>query len=389
MRMYLSIDRGSDVIKLSVPTYYIRAIVHLLQSGQTTRYALITLIDIFNNRAASCGSTTQIDEQAHLTAEGIQFLKVFLYLLQFLLHQSTHLGANILRVLTHFQELADFGQRKVHALCAPNEFQSRDVLVVINPQSRVAAAYLPNQQLIGNNYFPAYKKSLQITLTIVFVITLLLTLPSFFPSFNMIATSVRLLSNLLNNATNVFAVVTLTFYLMQKYNANLDEIYSWSPKDIKEKNPKLSISRLETFIELIFQVLFLSWWNGLFSLPLTLSDKSLFIVGSFSPEWAIVMLPVNVIIAAGIAISIHKLVISGWNKRTLIGNLLLNIATLFMLYQISGFTTYVIFDNALLQHQNIVKLTSVIEKSTSIILAVITLITIGDSWSSIKWLKQK
>jgi len=219
-------------------------------------------------------------------------------------------------------------------------------------------------------------------------LNLLITLPFIIPSENILVASISLFWDLFDTAIKVFALITMIFYLMQKYKANLDQIYAWSPKDIKEKNPRLTISRLGTFFEIIFQVLFLAWWNGLFNLPLTLSDESVFTFVSLSPEWATLMLPVNVIIAAGIVISIHKLVIAGWNKKTLFGNIRLGFATLFVLFQISGFTEYVLFNNPELHQQNIENLTSVIDITTSIVLGIIAVITLGDIWSNVKWLRQ-
>ena len=43
---------------------------------------------------------------------------------------------------------------------------------------QVAARYLPNQKLIGESYFPAYKKALELAIMIMFSIKILLTLPT-------------------------------------------------------------------------------------------------------------------------------------------------------------------------------------------------------------------
>ncbi len=268
-----------------------------------------------------------------------------------------------------------------------NESEQEELLLEIGHPSRVASAYLPNQQLIGVDYFPAYKKSLEIALTVMLGLNLLVTVPFIFQTNNIIIAAITLFWDLFDTAIKVFSLVTIIFYLMQKYQANLEQLYAWSPKDIKEKNPKLSITRLDVFFELIFQVLFLVWWNGLFDLPLSLSDESIFTTVSFSGDWSMVFLPVNVIIAAGITISIHKLVSAGWSKRTLIGNMLLNFASLFVVYQISGFQDFVIFDNPLLDIQTLETLTSVIVQTTYSILGIIAVIILWDTWSNVKGLR--
>ena len=50
-----------------------------------------------------------------------------------------------------------------------NQQEQEILLRKIGHPMRVAAAYLPNQELVGNEYFPAYKKALQIALSIALV----------------------------------------------------------------------------------------------------------------------------------------------------------------------------------------------------------------------------
>lgn len=270
-----------------------------------------------------------------------------------------------------------------------NDQEQEELLLSIGHPSRVAAAYLPNQQLVGPDLFPAYKKSLQIALMIYLGINLALKLPSMFPSENILVSAISLSWDLLSTATTVFSVVTIIFYMMQKYEANIDKIYAWSPKDIKESSPKLSINRLNTFFELTVQLLFLVWWNGLITLPLTMSDNSMFTTASFSMEWTAVFMPVNIITGLGIIINIHKLVLAGWNYVSLISNMLLNIAILYTVFYISGFTEFMTFDNPELIEQNILNLTKVINLSIKIILGGIAVAAIYDIWSNAKWLRKE
>ncbi|MCP4414095.1 MAG: hypothetical protein GY808_16165 [Gammaproteobacteria bacterium] len=270
-----------------------------------------------------------------------------------------------------------------------NDQEQEELLLNLGHPSRVAAGYLPNQQLVGKEYFPAYKKSLQIVLTIVLGLTLLITVPFMFPSENIVVSALSLFWNLFDNGATVFALITIIFYQMQKYEINLDEIYAWSPKDINENDPKLPISRLETFFELFFELLFLLWWNGLFNLPLTLSDNSIFTSVSPTMEWAAVYMPVNIIYAIGVVISFHKLVVAGWNYLSVISNMLLDVAFLIILYQISGFADFVIVNNTELQASSILNITAVVDNSIFIILGVFVLMTISDLWSNVKWLRSE
>ena len=115
----------------------------------------------------------------------------------------------------------------------------------------------------------------------------------------------------------------------------------------------------------------------------------MFVFVSLNKEWLSIFIPVNIIVVIGVLINIHKLALAGWNRLSIIGNLLMNAATLCILFVISRFNGFVVFDNPELVEQKVLNLSGVIDKSIYVILAIIAVITIYDAWSNIKWLRNK
>ncbi|MCW8998467.1 MAG: hypothetical protein OQK04_07110, partial [Kangiellaceae bacterium] len=132
-----------------------------------------------------------------------------------------------------------------------NEKEVEKILLQIGHPMRVASAYLPGQEVVGKELFPAYKKALEITLTVAFIIIILTMVPGLFETRSIIGSAISIFAEMIDTSLYVFAVVTLIFYLMGYYGVDLNEIYAWSPKDLKGKAPKLKISRVETGFELV------------------------------------------------------------------------------------------------------------------------------------------
>lgn len=210
---------------------------------------------------------------------------------------------------------------------------------------QVASAYLPKQQLIGPEFFPAYRKALEIALTIMLVVVVLLSLFGTLSGQSVFSIAINIFANVINNGLYVFAIVTLIFYLMEYYDANLNEIYAWSPKDLKSNSGRLALSRMEVGFELIVSVLFIAWWNGILSWPAqTLIDGESARV-SLSPEWQAVFWSVNVIMGLSVALGIYNFVQANWSRFSLAAEIILSLATLVVIIQILQFDQFVIYQS--------------------------------------------
>ncbi|MBV1907674.1 MAG: hypothetical protein KUG78_00040 [Kangiellaceae bacterium] len=228
-----------------------------------------------------------------------------------------------------------------------NTDEQEKLLLKIGHPMKVAAAYLPNQQLINADYFPAYKRALQFALWVFGAITILRLLPfnvsivdgSFF------TTPIVIFWSLAETGIWVFAWVTLIFFLMQKYQANLDILYAWSPKNLSNTVKKTPLSRVEVVFEMIFVVLFLYWWNSLFTAE---SIFIQFLINSIgmSQEMLPMQWPVNILGGLGLAVSLYNLICAGWNKTSLVFNIIVGIADLIIISIMMQFDQYVIIDLA-------------------------------------------
>ncbi len=258
-----------------------------------------------------------------------------------------------------------------------NDSEIELLLKNIGHPMRVAAAYLPTQQLVGKELFPAYKKSLEISLAIVSGIILLLSIPFAFSNGSFIAGAISIFAELINTGLYVFAIVTIVFYLMEYYQVDLNEIYAWSPKQLRSKTPNIKLSRLESGFELVFYILFLAWWNDFFDWPGTVYHEGITASISFSPEWQTVALAINIIIGLSVVVGFHKFVVASWTKFSLLSDIVLAIASLVVVYQIAQFDQYFIFNDEI---ANAEKWTIAINIMNNIIYSIIGITALVSIW---------
>ncbi len=253
---------------------------------------------------------------------------------------------------------------------------------------KLAASYLPNQELISGDYFPAYKKSLEIAIIIVVLLKFLIAAPQIFSSGHVIGSAMGFFWGSFETALWVFAWVTLIFYLLQTNKVNIDKLYAWTPNDINLSHPKISIKRVDTIFELIMLVVFVAWWNNILSFPADFSQDGITNLQiSFSSDWSMVFFPVNIIMGLSIGLSLYKLIIAGWDKLALYSDILLNIATLIALILISQFENFVVVANITTEPESIEKALFVVDNIVYSSISIIAIIVIWESYSNFKKLK--
>ncbi|MFT5572255.1 MAG: hypothetical protein ACI9FR_001178 [Cryomorphaceae bacterium] len=185
----------------------------------------------------------------------------------------------------------------------------------------------------------------------------------------------------------VFAWVTLVFYLLQKHSINIDFLYAWSPKQLSSSGRKLPLSRVETAFEILFVGLFLAWWNSLFSaenifVQADVVEKVIMSESMFSLLW-----PVNVLCVLGIALALYNLFNAGWNRRSLILNILLGFANLVVIVIMFQFDQYASIEPAEEYGRFLHEFVGHMELNVRFTLAIISAIVIWDVFSSFKKLK--
>ena len=265
-----------------------------------------------------------------------------------------------------------------------NEQEQEELLLKIGHPMKVAAGYLPNQQLVSEEYFPAYKKVLTIALWIYGIITVLRLLPFSLSIVDgaFITTPLVIFWALVETGIWVFAWVTLAFYLFQKNAMNIDFLYAWSPKQLSSSGRKLPLSRVETAFEIFFVALFLAWWNSLFGAESVFFQTKIVKAITLSESMRALLWPVNILGILSIAISLYNLIKAGWNRHSLVLNILLDVACLVVICIMLQFDQYATVE--LLQEYSpaVTKFVEHLALNARITLGVIALFVIWDIYSS-------
>lgn len=262
--------------------------------------------------------------------------------------------------------------------------EQEEILQNIGHPMRVASAYLPHQELVGKEFFPAYKKALEIALVIMTLVIFAFSIPGIFSDRSLIGSAIAIFANLVDNGLSVFAIVTIIFYILQTSNVKPEEIYAWSPSDLRTTSKKLSLNRLETIFEIVFYTLFLAWWNDALAWPGQIFNHDIIVQVSLSAEWQKVFMSINVIVGLSIAVSLHKFIIAGWNKFSLAADMALALASFVVLYQIFQFETYTVFDKSLPDNFDQEFIQSTIDNTVYGIIAFVAVICAWDIYGNFR-----
>ncbi|MFT6046418.1 MAG: putative membrane protein [Arenicella sp.] len=270
-----------------------------------------------------------------------------------------------------------------------NKQEQEEFLLKLGHPMKVAAGFLPNQQLVSAEYFPAYKKVLIIALWIYGIITVLRILPLGLGVLDgsFITLPIVIFSSLVETSIWVFAWVTLAFYLFQRYSVNIDFLYAWSPKQLSGSGRKLPLSRVETAFEILFVALFLTWWNSLFSAHSVFFQTELVNQLTMSEGMHTLLWTVNFLGALSIAISLYGFIKAGWNRNSLILNILLGLANLVVIFIMLQLDQYATLES--LQEYGLVvtRFVEHMDLNVRITLGVIAAFVIWDIYASFRKLK--
>ncbi len=257
---------------------------------------------------------------------------------------------------------------------------------------RVAANYLPNQELINKDYFPAYKKALELSFMIFSIIILLNSIYLNFEDLSIIGFILDVFWRVLEMGLYVFVVVTVFFYLMQKNNYDLNELYSWSPKDLTSSGKKIPLSRFNRFIEMMFEGLFLAFWNYYFysaqaNIETAFIDSGILQNISLSPEWQSVHWIVNVVVGASLLLNVYHFLSAHKNTWTTVINISNNLLSIAVLIFIANFDQFLVVESFEVADFNWHKIVKFVNINVLIGLGVISLVALWDIYSDVKRLK--
>lgn len=306
-------------------------------------------------------------------------------IVNYLSHLESYLPEDIKKEVSEELESSIYGQIEDQETELNRKLTDSEVELVlknIGHPMRVAAGYLPSQQLIGKELFPAYKKSLEISLAVVLGIVLLLSVPFIFSDKHIIGSALKIIYQLFNTGLYVFAIVTLVFYSMEYHQVDLDKIYAWSPKQLNSKSSRVKFSRLEAGFEIVMYVLFLAWWNNYVGWPGIIFLDGMVTGAILSPEWQSVSLAINIIVGLSILVAFYEFAIAGWTKLTLVADIALAVASIAVVYQITQFDQLIVVNQELATHDKWSLIANIIDKSVYSILGVVLLVSAWDIYSN-------
>ena len=272
----------------------------------------------------------------------------------------------------------------------PDEDEVASILQKMGHPMRVASTYLPDQHLIDTDFYPAYKDSLQKVVLFYLAFKVLIMAPALFSGDISVGSVISGAFDMAEAGVYAFGMVTLIFWLLAKYDAkaSLDHIYRWSPAELKGKSARLPLKRVEVLFELLFQILFIAWWNNFLTIPVSGTHAEVANSIAMSDHWSALTLPVNVLFGGAMLISLHKLFVAGWQKLTLVATICLDLVILGVLAQISHFDTYIVIDETILEPNKWQKVMDMIDYNVWSFLAVIAVFVVWEIYTCGKRLKR-
>jgi hypothetical protein len=134
---------------------------------------------------------------------------------------------------------------------------------------RVAGRYQPQRSLIGPMLFPLYRFVLKVVAFGYLAPWILVhvNLMLFWPAYRVEHSGLALLgtwATFWSLAFSLFAVITIVFAVLERFQANIPWLNSWDPRKLpRVTQRKERVSRVESIFGLVFSVIFVLWWLGL------------------------------------------------------------------------------------------------------------------------------
>jgi len=216
----------------------------------------------------------------------------------------------------------------------PSQEDEVQLLKEFGPPNKVAASYWPQgQYLIGPNLFPLFRMVVAITLIVFLIVQLvLLGIAVIFDQEVLTLLSVLdIFSEMVGSVFTAFGIIVIVFAILQRFDVKPEEDDDeWDPRDLPEIEPRDTINRTGTVVEITFSLVVLAI---LFFLP----DKIGVIV---SPGTEIILNPVIgtyipliiLSVLLGIALDVILLWRGRWEMATRLVKIAINLFSLYVLY---------------------------------------------------------
>jgi len=276
------------------------------------------------------------------------------------------------------EQVADHAE--MHGRTATME-DEKSVLRQFGHPLKVASGYQSRRYLIGPALFPAFLQTLKLILVIVLSVQVALAV-ILSTSLDWSVSLSGLFAQALDTAFMVAAIVVAVFAGLEYSGEQLDWYHSWEPESLSAKTTRV-IDRSDIITNLIFEGVFLLWWNDAIHLQDWIPVLGEQITLSLSGVWTPLYWPLNVVFSAFFVLHAYVLTRGLWHFNTLIAEVLLGVAALAIAIKLIASGT-------------LVDLTSIgeelsfewLQRTARITLVVIAGIAVWDIWTAIRLLRR-
>lgn len=178
-----------------------------------------------------------------------------------------------------------------------------------------ASRYAGFDYLIGPNYYPWFwhvqRIAVGATIAITFAIVAIRSLGADEP----FRAAFRGFGGALEAALVCFGVVTALFVAAERTKLDMKWAKRWDPKALPRDHVREPKSLFESFIALVFDVIFILWWVKVVSFPneVPLRDDASVAI-HFSPAWAAVYWPILVLMVGAAVVHLSDLLHPAWSR---------------------------------------------------------------------------
>lgn len=240
----------------------------------------------------------------------------------------------------------------------------------------VASHYLPQQMLIGPSVYPYWWFSLRLMLMIVGAIYLLLTGIAALTGANPLQAILQGGFGFVGTAMTYAAVLTVVFALLERHQIRIGLFDKWQPEKLAPIKRSDRIARADSVFELIFGVVFISWWLGALQFPALIHHDGNPLPFQLSAVWQPYWWTILMLAVLDLGLAVVNLLKPYWQWDRLLLRLLINIVSLFVLYQLFQHDTLVTAVHTESLVGNAVNLPRYLNQAVHGVLGVIALISL-------------
>lgn len=204
----------------------------------------------------------------------------------------------------------------------------------------VASRYLPQQHLIGPNFYPFWWMAMRAMLIAVGVVYGVLAVIGLITHGNfhqaVIQQVIQAANDFWHTALFLAGIITVVFWALERNQVRIGLFDRWQPASLDAGEDRLHIKRSDSLFEVVIGAVFIAWWTGLLSFPTSVWHYGKPISFAMSSAWNPFWWGILVFSAWSLGLSIANFVWPHVKRDRLVQRIALNavsIGLVYLLYQ--------------------------------------------------------